>query len=78
MQVPHLIATGRGYLFRPLPLATLCAPAGVREYVRLMAPGFVMQVLEWWVQVRACIETCIAACVETGYHALPRMHCRMH
>ena len=50
LQVPHLIWTGRGYLFRPLPARTVFAGRGLCEYMRLMAPGFVMQVLEWWVQ----------------------------
>lgn len=50
LQVPHLLWTGRGYLFHPLPLSQLFGGEGMREYLRLMAPGFVMQVLEWWVQ----------------------------
>lgn len=49
-QVPHLLWTGRGYLFRPLPPSRVFAHDGVREYLLLTAPGFVMQVLEWWVQ----------------------------
>lgn len=50
LQVPHLVCTGHGYLFRPLPPSKVFARAGMCEYVRLAAPGFVMQVLEWWVQ----------------------------
>ena len=50
LQIPHLICTGRGYLFRPIAPSRVLDRAGMSAYLRLMAPGFVMQVLEWWMQ----------------------------
>ena len=50
LQIPHLCATGRAYLFTPLPPSRVFERSGLSEYLRLMAPGFVMQVLEWWIQ----------------------------
>ena len=47
LQIPHLICTGHGYLF--VPRRQTLSRSGLCEYLRLMLPGFIMCVVEWWV-----------------------------
>lgn len=49
LQVPVLCALGHGYVFRPLPLRLVLNPHGLLEYARLMAPGMLVCLLEWWI-----------------------------
>lgn len=49
LQVPVLCALGHGYVFRPLPLRLVLDPRGLAEYARLMAPGMLVCLLEWWI-----------------------------
>ena len=46
-QLPHLASIGYASLF--VPCAQSLRLAGLRDYLRLMAPGFMMVCAEWWV-----------------------------
>jgi len=47
--VPTLCALGHGYVFRPLPLSIVLERKGMNQYLRLMAPGMLVCMLEWWI-----------------------------
>ena len=47
LQIPHLLWSGHGYLF--VPRRQTLSRSGLCEYLRLMLPGFIMCVVEWWV-----------------------------
>lgn len=47
LQVPHLVFAGRSNLFLPTPHTLRWG--GLRDYLGLMAPGFMIVCAEWWV-----------------------------